>query len=369
MRFIQKTACILLLVISTQPSTLAQSPPATKPVTEQTPVERTRPENPILQKVTSVLERVLEAQKTFADENLRVMIRAHIADMLWSYDQPRARRIFEDALQAAERLADQDATSASVGSATLFPVRTQVIRLILPLDPDWATRLVESRGELLPIFSRATFAGIASAPLCNRTLRSTLLSEIVQRAVLAARPIAESGESRSLMLFLSLIRSRDVQAADELYLLALAKARLRQSAFFDILTFAHYVLPSFGEGVLRPSTDKSNSRPVCEHKQFGGPAAISRIRIRGGDSSLRCRGDGREPVPSRSAFDIRLWHSEGARALFRSLYARSSASVSRSPPGSAATSSAGRASVSDIERDGNSGILAVPSAKRPQIRG
>ena len=118
MRFIQKIACILLLVISAQLSMPAQSPPATKPVTEQPPVERTRPENPITQKVTSVLERVLEAQKTFADENLRVMIRAHVADMLWSYDEPRARRIFEEILRVSERLADQPTPSPPPGFGT-----------------------------------------------------------------------------------------------------------------------------------------------------------------------------------------------------------------------------------------------------------
>ncbi len=262
MRFIQKTACILLLVISAQVSMSAQSPQATKPVTEQTPVERTRPENPILQKVTSVLENVLEAQKTCADENLRVMIRAHIADMLWSYDEPRARRIFADALQAAERLADQDQPPPHLG-VTLFPVRTQVIRLILPHDPDWATKLIESRGEIATDFQGQSIRRDRERTNLQSHLVFYFAQRDVQRAVRAARPLAESGNSRALMQFLSFIRSKDVQAADELYRLALAKARAGQSAFFDIVTFAYYVLPSFGEGVLRVSSDKNKRDPFA----------------------------------------------------------------------------------------------------------
>jgi hypothetical protein len=263
MRFVKKTASILLLVISTQPSTLAQSPTATKPAAEQTPVERTRPENPILQKVTSVLDRVLEAQKTFADENLRVMIRANIADMLWAYDQPRAQRLFEDAIQAADRLADQDTRPPQVGVVSFFPVRTQVIRLILPHDPDWATRLVESRGELTADFQSRSMRRNRERTTLQLYLAMFFAQRDIPRTVLAVRPFAEIGDSRSLMQFLSLIRSKDVQVADELYLLALAKARVGQSAFSDIPTFARYVLSSFGEGVLRPFTDIGNRDPLA----------------------------------------------------------------------------------------------------------
>ena len=263
MRFVKKTASILLLVISAQLSTPAQSPPTTKPATEQTPVERTRPENPILLKVTSVLERVLEAQKTFADENLRVMIRAHVADMLWSYDQPRARRIFEDALQAAERLADQEPPPPQLGAASFFPVRTQVIRLILPLDPDWATRLIESRGELATDFQSRNIRRNRERTFLQMQLVFYFAQRDAKRAALAAMPLVESSDFRSLMTLLGTIRSREVNAADELYLLALAKARVGQKTIGDILPFINYALPSFGEGVLRASSDNSNRDPFA----------------------------------------------------------------------------------------------------------
>jgi len=273
MRFIQKTACILLLV-STHPSTPAQSPPATKPVTEQTSVERTRPENPILQKVTSVLERVLEAQKTFADENLRVMIRAHIADLLWSYDQPRARRIFEDALQGAERLADQDPPAARLGIAFL-PVRTQVIRLILPLDPDWATKLIESAGELATDPRSRNIRRNRERTNLQLQLGSFFAQRDPQRALLAAKPLAESGDSNGLLTLLSFIRFKEVKGADELFLLVLAKTRLSNPTLEDIRRFGPYVFQFFGEGVLRFSTDGSKRDPFAAGNS--GPGIVEQF--------------------------------------------------------------------------------------------
>jgi hypothetical protein len=76
MNRVKKTACILLLITTPLLATAAQNVPARKPSTEQSASEKAQPRNPLLQKITSVLDQVLEAQKGFQNETLRIMIQA-----------------------------------------------------------------------------------------------------------------------------------------------------------------------------------------------------------------------------------------------------------------------------------------------------
>src|SRR6266550_7665318 len=105
MHRVKSAACILLLI--TAPLLTAGQDGPTKKKSPDRPSARTSDNtpavNPTQRKIFAALDQVLESQKTFADENLRAVIQAHVADMLWSYDEPRARRLFEDALQLAER--------------------------------------------------------------------------------------------------------------------------------------------------------------------------------------------------------------------------------------------------------------------------
>lgn len=271
----KKATCILLLFSTALFAVAAQIAPEKKPSTEQSASERAQQGNPLLQKVTSVLDQVLEARKTFADENLRVMIQAHVADMLWGYDEPRARQLFESILPAAERLADQGSTPPPSYSGTVYPVRTQVIRLIMFHDPDWATRLVESRGELAADLKSRSTARNRERTNLQLHLGTYFAQRDPRRAVLAVKPFADTGDFNSLMLVLGMIRFKDASAADELFIQALARARAGQPSFEDIRKFASYVFPSFGEGVLRFSADGSKRDPFAPSSS--GPAAVERF--------------------------------------------------------------------------------------------
>src|SRR2546423_1477732 len=47
-----------------------------------------------------VLDQLFEATKGFEDDVLRIRPQAHVADVLWPYDEPRARRQFEESFHA-----------------------------------------------------------------------------------------------------------------------------------------------------------------------------------------------------------------------------------------------------------------------------
>jgi hypothetical protein len=271
---ITKITCILLLITTPLIATAAQSLQTQKTSHEQSSSERAQVINLSLQRITSVLDQVLEAQKGFADENLRVMIQAHVADMLWSYDQPRARRLFEDSLQVSERLADQGAPPPVVGVASFYPVRIQVIRLIMPHDSDWAIRLVESRGDIVSDIKLRTGKNWERTQL-QFQLCVHFAQRDPQRAALAVKPFVENGDLNFLMTLLGMIRFKDARTADELFLQALAKARLNQPSFEDIRRFATYVFPSFGEGVLRFSSNGGKSDPFAPSPS--GAAAVQQF--------------------------------------------------------------------------------------------
>jgi hypothetical protein len=269
----RKTTCIFLL-ITTPLSAMAaqQNAPAAK--TEQTATEKTQQTSPLLQKVASVLDRVLEAQKAFADENLRVMIQAQVADMLWPYDEPRARRLFEETLRVSERLADQGPPPPTLG-VSYYPVRNQVIRLIMDRDSAWATMLIESRGEITADLKSRSSGKNRERTQLQLQLGTYFAQRDPQRAALAARPFAVAGDFNSLMLLLGRIRFKEVNAADDLFTQALAKAREGQPSFEDIRRFATYIFPSFGEGVLRFSAEGNKRDPFVPSSS--SPAATAQF--------------------------------------------------------------------------------------------
>lgn len=316
MNRVKNTTCIFLLITTPLLATAAQNASAKKSSTEQAASEKAQPRNPLLQKINALLDQLLEAQKSFADENLRVVVPAHIADMLWSHDEPRARRLFEDILQVSERLADQGTSAPQVGGVLPYPTRTQVIRLIVTHDSDWATRLVESRGNLANDQKSRSSGQNRERIGLQLQLAIHFAQRDPQRAALAARPFAENGDFNSLMLLLGMIRFKDARAADDLFIQALAKAKLGQPGFEDIRKFASYVFPFFGAGVLRFSSDAGKPDPLAPANS--GPAVVEQFLDLAYDVATR-RLDAAMTGANGTrldAFNARLCDPEIACALF-----------------------------------------------------
>src|SRR5213592_2961186 len=102
MNRVKKTACLLLLVtpaLWASPLQNVTSKPVSVDQQSKSVGQKGQPFDS-KKRILSVLDQQLEAQKTFADENLRVAIQTTIADMLWGFDEPRARRLLEEAFQA-----------------------------------------------------------------------------------------------------------------------------------------------------------------------------------------------------------------------------------------------------------------------------
>ena len=265
MNRVKKTASILLLVAQTLWAAPRQNL-ASKPASgdqQSKPVAQKGQPLDTKTRILSVLDQQLEAQKTFADENLRIAIQTTIADMLWSFDEPRARRLLEENFRAIANV-KTDERGRSVGPS--YNVSFLVIRTIAARDTAMALRLQQSV-EIPPnIDPKTTSTGMGSglyrerARIQNDLAMYILMGEIrtgdLRNALQAVKPFAERGDLQRLIPFARQIRVKDAAAADEIFNQALAKAKLGQPGFDDIRNLSWYVFPNFGDGVFRYSDKK-----------------------------------------------------------------------------------------------------------------
>ena len=265
MNRVKKTACILLLVtpaLWAAPGQNVTSKPASGDQQSKSVVQKGQPLDP-KKRILSVLDQQLEGQKTFADENLRIAIQTTIADMLWDFDEPRARRLLEEAFQAIANVKTDERGRAVALSSN---VRSVAIRTIAARDPAMALRLEQSVEIPLNIDPKLTGIGMGAglyaerARIQNDLAMYILMGEIrtgeLRNALQAMKPFAVRGDLQRLIPFARQIRTKDAAAADEIFSQALAKARLGQPSFDDIRHLSWYVFPNFGDGVFRYSDKK-----------------------------------------------------------------------------------------------------------------
>ncbi|HSB10267.1 MAG TPA: hypothetical protein VLM38_12340 [Blastocatellia bacterium] len=265
MNRVKKITCLFLLLITPLSATATQSKEkSTATETVKSIAGDKRDPGLARQKIVSLLYEVLEAQKAFPDQSLRVVIQAHIADMLWTIDEPRARHLFQDALVESGRLAESTYAQPLNASGAVLAARAQVIRLLMTHDLNWAAKEIERIADLADPDPKSR----TSRPYLERVgLQMQLVFQIVQkepqRATQLMKPLVENGDINYVMMVLGLIRSKDGAAAEELFVQTLARARQAQPRFDGIYRLASYVFPGFGEGVLRFSPEAAKRDPFA----------------------------------------------------------------------------------------------------------
>ena len=307
---VKKAACIILLVAIPMSAFARQNDADKKSPAKQT-VEKKQAFDPLQQKALSVLDQLLETRKGFADDNLRIMIQAQVADMLWSYDEPRARRLFEDAFQAVESAKTSERSTAAPynGPDSLYTIRIDVVRLAGQRDPALATKLAESASDqppdIDPKFAGGGYRKYSERAVLQERLAFSLAHQDPQRAAQVVASLIEKGNINNLAALLSTIRFKDAKAANELFIQALAKAKLGQPSFVDITSLAHYLFQHFGQGIIRFSSTTEKNNPYAHIPV--DPAVIEQFL----DLAYTV-------VTGR--FDAAMTNSEGARLDARSLF-------------------------------------------------
>jgi hypothetical protein len=230
----------------------------------------------------AVLEQLISSSKGFEDDQLRIRTQVQAADILWSYDEPRARGIFKDAFDAT---ASAKLEKGREGAAPAFPpggaiplmaLRGEVLSIIARRDPDLAEILIgslkDARGEDDATNPDKAERGVGSGLYLESAL--SIAETNPRRAVRLAEAGLEGGLylDPTLVRVLYALRRTSPAQADALYKSVLAAARRRQGySAVNLTILAMYALPEFSTS----SAYGGDALPVASAEaQAAGPLAV-----------------------------------------------------------------------------------------------
>ena len=186
-----KAVCLFLLILMPFASATAQGVPSKKD--DALSLEK--------QRALWLLDQLFERAKACDDETFRIGARAELADLLWKYDEPRARAQFEEALQAIVAIKPEPLDEFG----PQYQLRRCVVELIARHDAEWARKLgdqsgveasteSDSQSDLPPA---STTAAVPSPPLklflANRSVRPANVQDLVSQADMARSPAEKDG--------------------------------------------------------------------------------------------------------------------------------------------------------------------------------
>ncbi|HZG54521.1 MAG TPA: hypothetical protein VEZ40_20635, partial [Pyrinomonadaceae bacterium] len=217
------------------------------------------------------LDQLSESAVKFEDDLLRLRTLAQVADLLWGYDEPRARRQLEDAFRATASLKVErpepspSASSPAAPATPLSELQGEILSLIARRDVNLAEKLINSAIEA-PSETRGTIdapgGGAAEGVRHGLYLQAALsiADTNPERSVQLASAGLAGGINPSVLSVLLTLRQKSPAQADALYQAAMAAARrdLKPSTLnLNILAF--YALPEFITmglgGAPSPNTD------------------------------------------------------------------------------------------------------------------
>lgn len=245
--------CALLLATPAMTSLPAQAVKKVKPVDDTHP-QRELSQN--RQRPLSLLATLFEAVNSLKPETTRVHLQCRLADTLWEYDEPRARRWFKNALSVIDSVPEDDA----VGPCCRPQLRAEVLGWVVARDPAWARRLAlgfinEPGGHNMD--HHFTEILTRTEPL--------LTVETMKRRI-------DDNDFTRLETFLKELQASDPASADDLFNCALTVTEQRQTKTDKgILYLFDYVFPnSAGSDTPSPDPTLATASPVA-------PALVKRF--------------------------------------------------------------------------------------------
>jgi hypothetical protein len=210
-----------------------------RPATESKDAEQARRTEAI-----ALLRETAEVARTFDDLLYRARIQTLAADALWNSDEERARLIFRRAWEAAK--AADKAEQAEVLGATITEARDEVLVKAAARDPRLAEVFLKDLLAAAKVEEeKDAKEGAAQAQPARQTPWRELDSADAQRlnyaydllrdnesnsAAQLAAPLVNHGTSAELIAFIIRLREQNPAAADRLYGLLLAQARMDSRA-------------------------------------------------------------------------------------------------------------------------------------------
>lgn len=199
-----------------------------------------------------VLDQLLSSAKEFEDDRLRIRTQAQVADILWRYDEPRARALFKEAFGAAaakvESRKEGGAPAPPFAAASAHAgLQSEVLNLAARRDADLAEELI---GSLKEARGDDSAAPDGAGPDAGSGLYLEAATSVAETNPARAVRLAESGLgggiNPSILRVLYALRRANRAQADALYR-SILKAARRDSEHISVnfTVLAAYALPSF----------------------------------------------------------------------------------------------------------------------------
>jgi hypothetical protein len=225
---------------------------------KKTPSSKTpAPLTPEQQLALATLEQLFESTRGLDDEPLKIRTQARVADTLWPYDEPRARRQFEESFRAAmSAKSSAGGLSSLVGALTptsqSSELQSEVLALISRRDADLAERLLKSVAD----DSSDKEAGTHARRDLYLQAALSLAESDPGRAAQLAKAGLGGDINPEILKILFAMRASNPAAADGLFGAALAVARrVGGRSSMNVATLAPYVLPEFTTLGLGPAQE------------------------------------------------------------------------------------------------------------------
>lgn len=239
-----------------------------------------------------VLDQLSESAKKFDDDLLKIRTQAQVADILWRYDEPRARRQLEEAFRAIapvklNRQSVVPPTSPLAPASAHSQLQSEVLSLIARHDVSLAEKLINS---LIEARSKTDGeASIQSGEVAEARSRLYLQAALTiadtspERSVQLAEAGMAGGISPSILNVLLTLRQKNPVQGNALYkaTLMIARRDLRQASV-NMQILASYALPefttsgAFGGGRAQNSgaTSQTDSAMAVEFLNFAYDAFL-----------------------------------------------------------------------------------------------
>jgi hypothetical protein len=231
-------------------------------------LSRVQPQKPLVtekqkdaeKKALAQLDKISEMSKSFEDAAVRIRTQAHIADLLWTRDETRARRLFEKAFQATATAplpaADGSMPPSYIGANSHYPLRNDLIRLVSQRDPVLALKLIDSVVDPPPNidqkFVNSGYGNYSEQDMLRFQFALYVAQSEPQRAAQIASQLIQRGDIGRTLSIIDALRRNEQTLADDLFARAFSRMKQTNAASRESIgLLANYIFPGFGEGVLR----------------------------------------------------------------------------------------------------------------------
>lgn len=248
------------------------------------------------QSALAMLESVLQASAGFEDGALKSKVQSEAADLLWRFDQPRARRMYEESYHAIDGLKPPNDLRISSDFLPGFKgrLRGDILKTLSQHDRDFADKLAKSPTESKP-GEKPTTSHAARCVGCGFQIESVMQTLHLaldaapadpERAVQLAKEALSRSYNSLIYSVLQVLRRRNPELADELFSSAVTAARQHTIYLSDSAnSLAPYIFPDFGRGSKvgatppPPVLDKIKPELIEQFLSFFADAAEKEARM------------------------------------------------------------------------------------------